>query len=430
VAALAAAFHREAVMEANAAARVALVTLGSAGDLHPMLALGQFLRERGHPVTLLANPACGPAAGEAGLAFEAIGDAADYRATLAHPKLWHPIDGFGVMWRYLLRPALQPTYERLAAMAAQGRCVVVANPVAMGARVAQEKLGLPLVTAYTAATMLRTVHDPMTLAQWRMPRWVPRPLRRAAWALLDRHKLEPLVRPALDALRAQLGLAPIGATVFGQWMHSPQAGIALFPSWFAPAPPDWPASVRQAGFPLFDGDASQPTDAGITAFLAAGAPPVVFMPGTAAEAAAPFFREAVRACAETGERGLLLGQVPDDLRRALPATLRAAPYAPFGTLLPHTRALVHHGGIGSCAQALRAGIPQLVLPHAYDQFDNAMRLEQLGVGRQLARVDAMGAALRALLVDPAIAAACSQWAPKTTPHAARSHILAIVERLS
>jgi rhamnosyltransferase subunit B len=334
------------------------------------------------------------------------------------------------MWRYLLRPALQPTYERLAAMAAQGRCVVVANPVAMGARVAQEKLGLPLVTAYTAATMLRTVHDPMTLAQWRMPPWVPRPLRRAAWALLDRHKLEPLVRPALDALRTQLGLAPIGATVFSHWMHSPQAGIALFPSWFAPAPPDWPATVRQAGFPLFDGDAAQPPDAGITAFLAAGAPPVVFMPGTAAEAAAPFFREAVRACAETGERGLLLGQVPDDLRRALPATLHAAPYAPFGTLLPHTRALVHHGGIGSCAQALRAGIPQLVLPHAYDQFDNAMRLEQLGVGRQLNSVDAMGTALKAILAEPAIAAACSQWAPKTTPHAARSHILAIVERLS
>jgi rhamnosyltransferase subunit B len=417
-------------MAAGSTARVALVTLGSAGDLHPMLALGQFLRERGHAVTVLANPACGPAAGVAGLAFEPIGDAADYRATVTHPKLWHPIDGFGVMWRYLLRPALQPTYERIAEMAAAGRCVVIANPVAMGARVAHEKLGVPLVTAYTAATMLRTVHDPMTLAQWRMPRWVPRPLRRTAWSLLDRHKLEPLVRPALDALRGPLGLPPIESTVFGQWMHSPQAGIALFPSWFAAAPPDWPATVRQAGFPLFDGDAAQPPDPAIAAFVQGGAPPVVFMPGTAAEAAATFFRAAIRACAETGARGLLLGQVPPDLQQSLPPGLHAAGYAPFGTLLPHVAALVHHGGIGSCAQALRAGIPQLVLPHAYDQFDNAMRLERLGVGRQLKRLDGMGAALRALLAEPAVAAACAQWAPRTTPHAARSHVLALVERLA
>src|SRR5688572_5739240 len=143
--------------------RVCLVTFGSAGDVHPMLALGKALRMRGHPVTLLTNPAFADAASATGLDFEPVGEERHYRETIGHPKLWHPIDGFGVMWRYLLRPALAPTYQRLAEIAAAGRSVVIASPLAMGARVAQEKLGIPLITAYTSATMLRTVKDPMTM---------------------------------------------------------------------------------------------------------------------------------------------------------------------------------------------------------------------------------------------------------------------------
>ena len=413
--------------------RVCLVTLGSAGDVHPMLALGQGLQARGHPVTLLANPAWAELTQRAGLAFEAVGDPADYRATVAHPKLWHPIDGFGVMWRYLLRPALAPTYRRLAALAAQERCVVIANPVAMGARLAQEKLGLPLITAYTAATMLRTVHDPMTLAQWRVPPWVPRGLRRTAWALLDRYKLEPLVRPALDTLRTELGLPALTEPVFGRWMHSPQAGVTLFPHWFAAAPPDWPPQVVQGGFTLFEGDA-QAVPSEVQAFVEQGPAPVVFMPGTAAEAAAPFFAAAVQACQVTGQRGLLLGAVPPALKAQLPATLLAADYAPFAWLLPRARALVHHGGIGSAAQALRAGIPQLVVPQAYDQFDNAMRLERLGVGLTQpatpAGLKAMGPTLSRLLSEPRFAYACMECAPLARPEAAQAAVAALVEQFA
>jgi rhamnosyltransferase subunit B len=435
VAAVAAAFHRAAMTSTVAASpvRVCLVALGSAGDVHPMLALGQGLQARGHAVTLLANPAWAELTKGAGIEFEAVGDPADYRATVEHPKLWHPVDGFGVMWRYLLRPALAPTYQRLAAIAQRGRCVVIASPVAMGARIAQEKLGLPLITAYTAATMLRTVHDPMTLAHWRVRPWVPRAVRRAAWALLDRYKLEPLVRPALDALRSELGLPALHEPVFGRWMHSPQAGVTLFPSWFAAAAPDWPAQVVEGGFTLYEGDArSVPPE--LEAFIDQGPAPVVFMPGTAAQAAAPFFRAAVQACAATGQRGLLLGAVPQDLKHQLPPTLLAGDYAPFAWLLPRARALVHHGGIGSSAQALRAGVPQLVVPQAYDQFDNAMRLERLGVGLTVAAdaagLQGMGRALARLLADPKFAYACMECAPLARPEPVQAAVATLVERLS
>ena len=61
-----------------------------------------------------------------------------------------------------------------------------------------------------------------------------------------------------------------------------------------------------------------------------------------------------------------------------------AAYAPFSALLPRLSLLIHHGGIGTSAQALAAGIPQTIVPFAHDQFDNAARLRRLGVSSTLA----------------------------------------------
>ena len=416
-------------------AKVALVTFGSAGDVHPMLALGSHLRCGGHEVVLVTNPFFAADAEKAGLRLLPVGTVEQHRQTAAHPKLWDPIDGFGVMWRYLLRPALLPTYHALEELSRDERWLVLASPVAMGARVAQEKLGLPLVSVYTAATMLRSVCNPMTLAQWRIPDWTPTPVRRLAWQLLDQHKLQPLVLPDVHRLRLELALPPIASSVVGQWMHSPLAGMALFPDWFASAP-DWPPQVAKTGFALYDEEGPAPGP-GVSAFpdelqlfLAAGAAPLVFMAGTASQGDTSFYQAAVQACTQTGERGLLLGTLPSEWISTLPSSIHVQPYVAFGPLLPKARALVHHGGIGTCAQALRAGIPQLIVPRAYDQFDNAMRLENLGVGRTLKRhaLTRMGAELERLLRDPTVAAACRRWAAQTNAAAARTAVSQLVER--
>ena len=405
---------------------VCLVTLGSAGDVHPMLALGQSLKARGHRTVVLTNPVFADMVREVGLAFDGIGSEQDYAQTVAHPKLWHPVDGLGVMWRYLLRPALAPTLQRLAAWSAQGPCVVLASPLAMGARVAQEKLGLPLMSVYTAATLLRTVHPPMTLAQWQVPHWLPRWSLRMAWHALDRFKLEPLVKPALEGLRQAQGLAPLSGSVFGQWMHSPQAGVALFPKWFAPAAPDWPGQVMQTDFVRFE-ESAQEMPAGLQAFLAQGKAPVVFMPGTARQSTDVFFTEALQACAALGLRAVLLGPLSAGLQAQVSersSAVWAGPYVPFADLLPRVRALVHHGGIGTSAQALHAGVAQLVVPGAYDQFDNAWRLQQLGVARVLHPLapGRMQTLLHSLLNSPEVASACMRWAGQGRPMDARSRV--------
>jgi UDP:flavonoid glycosyltransferase YjiC (YdhE family) len=105
---------------------------------------------------------------------------------------------------------------------------------------------------------------------------------------------------------------------------------------------------------------------------------------------------------------LLVGDDPRN-RLAGPASedVLMCAYAPYSTLFPRAAAIVHQGGIGTTAQALRAGRPTLIVPYAHDQPDNAFRVESLGVSRTLypkqyraAKVVGM---LRTLVDDPSFA---------------------------
>lgn len=394
---------------------LALVTLGSLGDVHPLLGVGRAMFERGHQVTLFTNAVFEDLVRAQGLEFVAVGTPEQQYQTINHPKLWHPVDGLGVMWRYMLRPALWPTVQALHAWHQQvdtgDRLLVVANPVAFGARLAAEAWGLKLVSTYTAPTILRTSLPPMRLAQWQLPAAVPGWVPKLAWAVLDRFKLQPLVLPALNALRIQLGLPLITESVFGAWMHAPIGGLTLFPPWFAESASDWPTQVKKGNFPLFDDGV--PLDADLLAFLDQGTPPVVVMPGTAQKNGAALFRAAAHALSALGLRGVLLGNVPTDvLAHAVVADLWCGAHQSFAQLLPRSSAVLHHAGVGCSAQALRAGIPQLLWPQAYDQFDNAYRLKCLGVAaclsgdtpekkgmeRDLARLMASDATFRAKTV--------------------------------
>jgi UDP:flavonoid glycosyltransferase YjiC (YdhE family) len=129
----------------------------------------------------------------------------------------------------------------------------------------------------------------------------------------------------------------------------------------------------------------QALPAAVEIFLAAGESPIVFTLGSAAvHIADDFFAQSARAAQRLGRRALLvLGQnvPPPDL----PPTILACDYLPYAQIFPHAAAIVHQGGVGTTAQALRAGRPMLVVPFAHDQPDNAARVTRLGVARTLPR---------------------------------------------
>src|SRR5262249_6681351 len=165
-----------------------------------------------------------------------------------------------------------------------------------------------------------------------------------------------------------------------RWWHSPDGVLCLFPGWFGPRQPDWPANVWLTQFPLWDEDSIYKPQPEVEAFLRAGEATIVFTPGSSNAQAVTFFQAAVEACRSLGRRGMLLSRFPEQVPPDLPEGVRYFAYAPLSRVRSRAAALVHPGGMGTTAQVLRAGIPQLLMPLAYDQPDNAARLKRLGVG--------------------------------------------------
>ncbi len=395
--------------------RVLLAPVGSHGDVHPIIGLGVGLQARGHAVTLIASEVFGGLAARHGFEFAPTMTRAEYEGMLANPDLWHPKRSAGVLFdETLLRKYLPVGYEHIRSRYAPGDTVLVAGPLSLPARIAHEKLGIPLATAHLAPIGIFSAVEPAVYPTIRMRSWWPGALKRFLFWLGERALIDPKVRPELNAFRATLGLPPV-RRVLGKWIHSPQLVLGLFPEWFG-HPPDWPEQVRTTGFICYDQADGTPLAAEVEQFLDAGDPPIVFSFGSAMRTGRKYFDAAVGACAALGKRGLLLAKKTDQIPPGLPATILQVDYAPFSAVFPRAAAVVHHGGIGTTAQALAAGVPQIIMPMSFDQPDNAARLRKLGVARTVPAAQFTGAtltaALRELFDDATVPGACAEWKRK------------------
>ena len=357
---------------------VLMFAFGTAGDVHPSIAVGRALRMRGHDVTFAANSYFEGAAQRAGLSFESTGSAEDYLRAVNDPDLWKFGKGFKVLFAEILAQ-MRGTYTSIERHATVRETVVVAPASAFGARIAHEKLGVPLVQLHLQPIVLRSRYEQPGAAV--SERWKPilRPIRNWWLAALDRWILDPALLPQTNAFREELGLPPLHRP-FDEWIHAPQRVIGMFPSWFAPPQPDWPKQLALTGFAMYDEGEVRHSPQGLDEFLQAGEPPLLFALGTGMKMATNYFAESVEVCRMLGKRGILLTQFPELLPAKLPPTVAHFTYVPFSTILPRVALFTHHGGIGTMAQAMRAGVPQLITPFNFDQPDNASRLKRLGAG--------------------------------------------------
>lgn len=391
---------------------VLLITLGSAGDVHPFVGIGKALHERGHRVTVATSDYFEPVVREAGLEFAGICPCAAYLSLVSNPDIWHPLKGFRILVRDFFLPLTRPLYELVSNINPR-ETVVVSSIFCFGARIGYEQIKFPFVSLHLQPACFTSAHKP--IAGMPLPDRLPLWCKKFFLAALEKTGSDPMLASTINSLLSELGL-PKARRFLSTWAHSPHRIIGLFPEWFAEPQPDWPPRAELAGFYSYDRNAEIPLGKEILRYLDAGDPPIVFTPGTANRHSREFFKAAIDASLLLGKRALLVTPHGSELPAQLPDDIAHFPYLPFSAILPRAAAIVHHGGIGTAVQGMAAGIPQLVVPMAYDQPDHAARLERLGVGASLrpSRFRGKEAAqkLERLLADREVRHACATVAAK------------------
>ncbi len=349
--------------------RILIATFGSLGDLFPYLNIAKHLTASGHSVTFATNDLHRERIESQGHRFHAIRPHLVFDP-VAFDRVFSEFDGGRYLLRKLMFPALRDSYDDLKS-ALRNHDLMLSHVLIFAAPLLARETGIPWVSSVLAPLSFFSQYDPpitaLPLKSW------PRPVLRVFNKLAQRSTRN--WSAPFHRLRRELGQPDCGNPLF-EGQHSPTAVLALFSKHFAAPQPDFPQQALLTGF-CFDEPAPLPP--AVERFLASGPPPIVFTLGSSAVASPGKFFEVAR---ELGLRAILLTGA-----NSIPSTpdLLAIDYVPHSAVFPHAAAIVHQAGIGTASEVLRSGRPSLAVPFAFDQPDNAARLERLKVARVLSR---------------------------------------------
>jgi len=397
-------------MHTATACPVIVIAVGSYGDIFPYLKLAQTFQARGHEVSFIASSYHRSLAEQAGLAFFGLGNDEDYLRILNNPDLWNPRKGFSLLASFypeLIAEILKTTQAVLKSCDTRVLC----HPLALPAAAILREQGLigQIVTAFLAPSNIPSCYGRLQIEDFVLPDFVGARWRRYLWRLIEKRYIDKVALVKINQVRSKYQLAAI-RTYFGHMLATPDAALCLFPAWFGKLQPDWPKTLLQADFPLFDGSAQTEFSPELQTFLKAGSRPLIFTPGTGHRHAQKFFELATQVVEQHGWRAIFLTKEKAQLPANLSANIIWQEYVPLRQLLPHAALLAHHGGIGTSAEAMRAAVPQLITPYAWDQFDNGGRMQELGIARSIPakklNLATMSAALRALLNSAQVQQSC------------------------
>ncbi len=309
-----------------------------------------------------------------------------------------------------LLPYLKVMYDDLLPVL-EGASLVLAGSLMYPVRLAAEKLGIPHLTIALQPMVFLSAYDPPSLG-------------RAPWVAPLLSKLGPAATRAvygtakwlatrrvrsLYSFRQELGLPDTTINSLFEGQFSSLGTLATYSNLLGSIQSDYPPNTLITGFTFYDRATRRRSAlaAELREFLASGSAPLVFTLGSfAVEFPGDFYRVSLHVARQLHQRAVLLVGAGgmESLRNERSADVFVGDYAPFSELFPHAQAVIHHGGIGTVGQALRAGKPQLVVPFLADQFDNAARIVRLGVARSVGRKQyqavRVAAELSSLLSNP------------------------------
>lgn len=359
-----------------------LYSLGTAGDALPFIKIAASLSASGKKAAFIGSEKFASLANSMEVEFFSVSSRAAYESTYNNPLTWSRNHAQNHYNEFHF-PAIKPTFKFIQKMVQQGqKPLIIYQDVLSGARMAAEEFGLKSCQVVLAPQGIGSVLSPA----YPMRRQVEERLWSEIFPQIrekaKKDTYDRLVRALINPARKELGLKQWSLADLPDMETSPSV-LALFPEWLKPNPGDWPKQLINTGFILGDTQNNQ-SDARLDEFINRYGQPLVFTFGTGIPVTGLLIDKIRHLCRVVGQPGVFVAHSQHEkfIENGEYPVL-TLPAAPFSYLFARAALVIHHGGIGTCAQALAAGVPQVISPYTFDQPDNAFLLWQLGISNAI-----------------------------------------------
>jgi rhamnosyltransferase subunit B len=389
-------------------ARIVITTFGSTGDLNPFVALGLALRSSGHDVLFAVEANFEQQISLLGFPVRLLtGDQAEALGPYGHQifNSDQPLTSLKLLVDHYILPTLPAKVTELHEICQEADLLIsVASQFA--ASIVAEMLHIPFIAVILTPSTLPSA----SIAAQPMSMILPAPLQRLSnrfsW-LLGGMVLRRIVDKPVNQFRRAFHVTPRSNLMWTGNLSPRFTALAVSPA-LVPRPDDWPEYVRMTGFCFWDGSEGWQFSEMLKAFHHGGKPVVAVTAGTVAPGEralfVPYYQVSIESILACGARALLLNAPEMSVSSEQREDVLHVSFVPFSQVFPACAAVIHHGGIGTIAQCLRAGVPSLVVPGGMDQPFNAAQVVQRQAGLWIPRkrytVRRAEQALKALLCTP------------------------------
>jgi len=358
--------------------QICILSVGTRGDVQPYIALGKGLQAAGHQVQLATLGMFEPVVRSYGLDFALIKESplSFIERVIASgsnfvQRLLETRRIITAMMGRLLDDAWQAVQD--------ADLIITSNLLIYPGYSLSEQLGVPSIgTLLVPYLRTRAFPNPAFFSGQRSLGGRGNLLtydlfNQATWQLY---------RSSMNKQRQRFGLSPLPMLgIAGQMLREHYPFLYAYSPLVVPRPADWEANIHVTGYWFLNAPASwQPPEA-LLAFLEAGPPPVYIGLGSMKTRDPAATTELMlQALARSGQRGILLPSSSGVNETEVPAEVYTLTEAPHDWIFPRMAAVVHHGGAGTTAAGLRAGVPPIITPVYSDQFFWGQRIATLGVG--------------------------------------------------